>query len=89
MVNFGDCLVRSEGAIALAAVLREGLPIVTVSSPLELRPLVEDARSLTTALPRFCSGSQPLLWRDLDGGGARGGSGSQGQNSHAEAGLER
>lgn len=28
MINFGDCLVRSEGAIALAAVLREGLPIL-------------------------------------------------------------
>lgn len=31
MVNFGDCLVRSEGAIALAAVLREGLPVLKVS----------------------------------------------------------
>ncbi|MEQ2165909.1 hypothetical protein GOODEAATRI_022031 [Goodea atripinnis] len=28
VINFGDCLVRSEGAIALAAVLREGLPIL-------------------------------------------------------------
>uniref|UniRef100_A0A4W5KTD4 Ran GTPase activating protein 1b n=1 Tax=Hucho hucho TaxID=62062 RepID=A0A4W5KTD4_9TELE len=26
VINFGDCLVRSEGAIALSAVLREGLP---------------------------------------------------------------
>uniref|UniRef100_A0A8C7WY60 Ran-GTPase activating protein 1 C-terminal domain-containing protein n=1 Tax=Oryzias sinensis TaxID=183150 RepID=A0A8C7WY60_9TELE len=26
VINFGDCLVRSEGAVALAAVLREGLP---------------------------------------------------------------
>lgn len=33
VINFGDCLVRSEGAIALAAVLREGLPILKVSSP--------------------------------------------------------
>ena len=32
MVNFGDCLVRSEGAIALAAVLREGLPVLRVST---------------------------------------------------------
>lgn len=31
VVNFGDCLVRSEGAIALAAVLREGLPVLKVS----------------------------------------------------------
>lgn len=30
-INFGDCLVRCEGAIALAAVLREGLPILKVS----------------------------------------------------------
>uniref|UniRef100_A0A3Q1HX72 Ran-GTPase activating protein 1 C-terminal domain-containing protein n=1 Tax=Anabas testudineus TaxID=64144 RepID=A0A3Q1HX72_ANATE len=28
VINFGDCLVRSEGAIALAAVLTEGLPIL-------------------------------------------------------------
>ncbi|KAF3853276.1 hypothetical protein F7725_013964 [Dissostichus mawsoni] len=28
VINFGDCLVRSEGAIALAAVLREGLPVL-------------------------------------------------------------
>lgn len=33
VVNFGDCLVRSEGAIALAAVLRGGLPVLQVSSP--------------------------------------------------------
>lgn len=33
VVNFGDCLVRSEGAIALAGVLREGLPIIQVRSP--------------------------------------------------------
>lgn len=32
VVNFGDCLVRSEGAIALAAVVREGLPVLKVSS---------------------------------------------------------
>lgn len=31
VINFGDCLVRSEGAIALSAVLREGLPILKVS----------------------------------------------------------
>lgn len=31
VINFGDCLVRSEGAIALAAVIREGLPILKVS----------------------------------------------------------
>lgn len=73
MVNFGDCLVRSEGAIALAAVLKEGLPIITVSSPLKLRPLVENAGSLTAALPRFCPGSQPVLRRDHGGGGAGGG----------------
>uniref|UniRef100_A0AAY5L9H0 Ran-GTPase activating protein 1 C-terminal domain-containing protein n=1 Tax=Esox lucius TaxID=8010 RepID=A0AAY5L9H0_ESOLU len=28
VINFGDCLVRSEGAIAISAVLREGLPIL-------------------------------------------------------------
>lgn len=33
VVNFGDCLVRCEGAIALAGVLREGLPVLRVSSP--------------------------------------------------------
>lgn len=33
VVNLGDCLVRSEGAIALAAVLREGLPVLRASSP--------------------------------------------------------
>ena len=31
VINFGDCLVRSEGAIALSAVLREGLPTLKVS----------------------------------------------------------
>lgn len=31
VINFGDCLVRSEGAIALAAVLTEGLPVLKVS----------------------------------------------------------
>lgn len=31
VVNFGDCLVRSEGAIALAAVIREGVPVLKVS----------------------------------------------------------
>lgn len=36
VVNFGDCLVRSEGAIALAAVLREGLPVLKVTSPSHL-----------------------------------------------------
>uniref|UniRef100_A0A3Q1HX53 Ran-GTPase activating protein 1 C-terminal domain-containing protein n=1 Tax=Anabas testudineus TaxID=64144 RepID=A0A3Q1HX53_ANATE len=34
VINFGDCLVRSEGAIALAAVLTEGLPILKVCSHL-------------------------------------------------------
>uniref|UniRef100_A0A671M936 Ran GTPase activating protein 1b n=1 Tax=Sinocyclocheilus anshuiensis TaxID=1608454 RepID=A0A671M936_9TELE len=28
VINFGDCLVRSEGAIALAGALREGLPFL-------------------------------------------------------------
>uniref|UniRef100_A0A8C1LBP9 Ran GTPase-activating protein 1 n=1 Tax=Cyprinus carpio TaxID=7962 RepID=A0A8C1LBP9_CYPCA len=28
VINFGDCLVRSEGAIAIAAALREGLPFL-------------------------------------------------------------
>lgn len=37
MINFGDCLVRSEGAVALAAVLREGLPILKVSVRSQLR----------------------------------------------------
>lgn len=32
VINFGDCLVRCEGAIALAAVLRDGLPILKVRS---------------------------------------------------------
>lgn len=54
MVNFGDCLVRSEGAIALAAVLREGLPIVKVSSPLTLRPWRKHPRShRSAATPSF------------------------------------
>ncbi len=39
MINFGDCLVRSEGAVALAAVLREGLPVLKVSSPSNFGPL--------------------------------------------------
>lgn len=30
IINFGDCLVRSEGAIAIGAALRDGLPIVKV-----------------------------------------------------------
>uniref|UniRef100_A0A8C2F4Q7 Ran GTPase activating protein 1b n=1 Tax=Cyprinus carpio TaxID=7962 RepID=A0A8C2F4Q7_CYPCA len=30
VINFGDCLVRSEGAIAIAAALREGLPFLRV-----------------------------------------------------------
>uniref|UniRef100_A0A8C1A3P1 Ran GTPase-activating protein 1 n=1 Tax=Cyprinus carpio carpio TaxID=630221 RepID=A0A8C1A3P1_CYPCA len=28
LINFGDCLVRSEGAIAIAGALREGLPFL-------------------------------------------------------------
>lgn len=30
VINFGDCLVRSEGAIAIAETLRDGLPILKV-----------------------------------------------------------
>lgn len=30
VINFGDCLVRSEGAIAITAALR-GLPVLKVS----------------------------------------------------------
>ena len=33
VINFGDCLVRTEGAMALSAVLREGLPILKVALP--------------------------------------------------------
>lgn len=31
MINFGDCLVRPEGAKAIAASVSEGLPILKVS----------------------------------------------------------
>ena len=31
VLNFGDCLVRSEGAVAIAESLREGLPILKVT----------------------------------------------------------
>ncbi len=30
VINFGDCLVRSEGASAIAETLSEGLPILKV-----------------------------------------------------------
>lgn len=30
VINFGDCLVRSEGAGAIAETLKEGLPILKV-----------------------------------------------------------
>ena len=33
VINFGDCLVRTEGAVALSAVLREGLPVLKVTLP--------------------------------------------------------
>lgn len=50
VINFGDCLVRSEGAVALTAVLREGLPILKVSSPANFSFLclhVSDDRLIT------------------------------------------
>lgn len=52
MVNFGDCLVRCEGAIALAAVLREGLPVLKVSWPSDFRlfTCVFSVYSLVTVL---------------------------------------
>ena len=30
VLNFGDCLVRNEGARAIAKVIREGLPLLEV-----------------------------------------------------------
>lgn len=54
VVNFGDCLVRCEGAIALAAVLREGLPVLKVSWPSDFRlfTCVFSVYSLVTVLCR-------------------------------------
>lgn len=57
VINFGDCLVRSEGAIALAAVLREGLPILKVSSPANSSFLcvhVSDSRLITVLCYVLC-----------------------------------
>ena len=31
VINFGDCLVRSEGAEAMAETLKDGIPQLTVS----------------------------------------------------------
>lgn len=55
VINFGDCLVRCEGAIALAAVLREGLPILKVShqkSP-QFRRLCQYVSALSTHVMYF------------------------------------
>lgn len=65
VINFGDCLVRSEGAIALAAVLREGLPILQVSPTV----LVQVVLSLcvnrllhSCCLCTISSGAQSVIW---------------------------
>ena len=34
VINFGDCLVRSEGASALAKVVSNGIPLLKVSNML-------------------------------------------------------
>ena len=36
VINFGDCLVRSEGAMAIADTLVEGLPILKVGERTQL-----------------------------------------------------
>lgn len=38
MINFGDCLVRPEGAKAIAVSVSEGLPILKVSEGNPLLP---------------------------------------------------
>lgn len=54
MINFGDCLVRTEGAIGLAAVLKEGLPILKVSSHLWPRSLsVNSQVTFVCSIPSF------------------------------------
>lgn len=92
VINFGDCLVRSEGAIALAAVLREGLPILKVRSHcsaafvLVCLGLQADYSAVWGSLS---SGAQSVLWRDHRGGSFGGCSGRHGQIRHGESGFER
>uniref|UniRef100_A0A8C9RXT5 Ran GTPase activating protein 1b n=1 Tax=Scleropages formosus TaxID=113540 RepID=A0A8C9RXT5_SCLFO len=42
VINFGDCLVRSQGAVAIAGALREGLPILKELN-LSFGEITEDA----------------------------------------------
>lgn len=91
MINFGDCLVRSEGAIALAAVLREGLPVLKVSSLSELSLFCLSCQqaAYSALLCSFSPGAQSVIWRDHRGSSFRGGSGCHGQTLYGESGSER
>lgn len=64
VINFGDCLVRTEGAIALAAVLTEGLPILKVSSHLWFRSLclLCQQSDYICLLSTLFPGAQSVIW---------------------------
>lgn len=98
VINFGDCLLRSAGASAIADSVSGGLPILKVTSwcartphgktvvgtdsPRKLR-----CRRTSSAInnPLTClTGTQPVLWRDHRGSRSYRSKGRQGQGPVGE-----
>lgn len=99
VINFGDCLLRSAGASAIADSVSGGLPILKVT--ILMRPHTPRGKTVvgTDSPPKLrcgrtssainnplacLTGTQPVLWRDHRGSRSHRGKGHQGQGPVGE-----